>query len=333
MQSNKCLYIISATIEENKTDIKEDKQYTLNKNKSKDVCSMPNQKFNSNSDCRFLESTESCGDIWISNNRKEGRIDDVAHISRVTSKFICLDNKEWVVKIDSKGNILSKHELGDFWGSASSTVDENGDLLIIRQHNKVMRVTSNEEEPVEVFSVDPRWSILSVYFSRSSEEIILRIYVQKWHKFLTNIARYNKNGEKLFEFEYLNPDKLIVYPLFLSVNINGDICISDNFFCHVIAFNNKGEKQYTYKGSPPHSEFSPTGICNDLRGHVLVCNCHESNPSVHLLDKNGEFLKMIVRDSEDVKEPWGLCVDDDEKLYIGKKNCTMIKVFRYLKNS
>lgn len=107
MQSNKCLYIISATIEENKTDIKEDKQYTSNKNKSKDVCSMPDQKFNSNSDCRFLESTENCGDIWISNNRKEERIDDVAHISRVTSKFICLDNKEWVVKIDSKGNIFS----------------------------------------------------------------------------------------------------------------------------------------------------------------------------------------------------------------------------------
>lgn len=62
---NKCLYIISATIEENKTDIKEDKQYTSNKNKSKDVCSMPNQKFNSNSDCRFLESTENCGDMDI----------------------------------------------------------------------------------------------------------------------------------------------------------------------------------------------------------------------------------------------------------------------------
>lgn len=52
------------------------------------------------------------------------------------------------------------------------------------------------------------------------------------------------------------------------------------------------------------------GICNDLCGY-------EFNFSVYLLDKNGEFLKMIVCDSEDVKEFWGLCVDDDEKLYIG----------------
>lgn len=110
--------------------------------------------------------------------------------------------------------------------------------------------------------------------------------------------------------------------------------IADNFDHRVCAFNDEGKEIYSYdgyqEGSPQH--FSPTGICNDLLGHVLVCNCHGSNPSVHLLDKNGQFLKMIVCDREDVKEPWGLCVDDKGELYLGQKNCNVIKVFQYLIN-
>lgn len=47
MQSIKYLYIISATIEENKTDKKEDKQSTSDKDKLKDVCVIPEQRFDS----------------------------------------------------------------------------------------------------------------------------------------------------------------------------------------------------------------------------------------------------------------------------------------------
>lgn len=282
-------------------------------------------------DKSLLKATEECSNIFISIGGLMDPVDDVAHISCVTSEYICLDNKQFVIKIDHKGNILSKHELGDFWGSASSTVDENGDLLIIRQHNKVMRVTSNEEEPVEVLSVDRRWSILSVYFSRFSGEILVRVYLQQWSEYLTRIERY-KDGKKLSGFEYHKHDKLIVYPLFLSVNTNGDIWIADNYDCHVLAYNDEGDELCSYDGSKkgPQQHFSPTGICNDLLGHVLVCNCHRSNPSVHLLDKNGQFLKMIVCNRKDVIEPWGLCVDDKGKLYLGQKNCSVIKVFRYL---
>lgn len=280
----------------------------------------------------MLESTEECPNIFISIAARMEPVDDVAHISRVTSEYIYLDNKQFVTKIDHNGNILSQHELGDFWGSASSTVDENGDILIIRQHNKVMRVMSNNGEPKEVLSVDRRWSILSVYFSRSSGEILVRVYLQQWSEYSTRIERY-KDGKKLSGFEYHKHDKLIVYPLFLSVNTNGDIWIADNFDCHVRAYNNEGKELHSYNGShggsPQH--FSPTGICNDLLGHVLVCNCHRSNPSIHLLDINGEFLKMILCDRKDVKEPWGLCVDDKGKLYLGQNNCNMIEVFQYLK--
>lgn len=326
---------MSATIEENKTDKKEDKQSTSDKDKLKDVCVIPEQRFDSQtkSDWCLLDLIKEWPEILISNVGKEEPVDEVAHISRVTSNFICLDNKQWVVKIDHKGNILGKHELGDFWGSASSTVDENGDLLIIRQNNKVVKVKANKEEPIEVLSVDRRWSILSVHFSRFSGEILLRIYLQKWNKYSTHIVRYNKDREKSLEFEYHKHDKLIVYPLFLSENVNHDICIADNYDCRVIAFDKKGIEKYIYKGPLPDYNFSPTGLCNDKRGHVLVCNCHESNPSVHLLNIKGMLLSIIIGGRPDVKEPWGLCVDDNGKFYLGQKKCDVIKVFQYLKKS
>lgn len=59
------------------------------------------------------------------------------------------------MKIDQKGKILSKLVIGELWGSESSTVDKNGDLLIITQHNKVMRVKANEDKSIEMLTVDP----------------------------------------------------------------------------------------------------------------------------------------------------------------------------------
>nr|XP_034313112.1 uncharacterized protein LOC117684564 [Crassostrea gigas] len=61
---------------------------------------------------RLRESPEKCSDISISN------VDDVTNISFVTPEFIWLDNKQWAMKIDQKGKILSKLVIGDLWGSA-----------------------------------------------------------------------------------------------------------------------------------------------------------------------------------------------------------------------
>lgn len=70
-------------------------------------------------------------------------------------------------------------------------MDKNGDLLIISQHNKVMRVKANEDKPIEMLTVDPRLLILSVYYARS------HVGSEYW----TKRVRYNKNVKKISEFE------------------------------------------------------------------------------------------------------------------------------------
>lgn len=279
--------------------------------------------FISNLGLRQLSSivSEHLDDIVLS-------VKQVTHISLVTSEIIWIENKDCFMKIDHSGQILFKREIKVFWGCSSFTVDENGDVFFINEEIEVIKISSTGENPTQLLKVKDPFTICNICSSRSTGEILIRVYSQEMNKHWTHIERYNKNGERLFQFEYKEYDKLLTSPWFLSVNINGNICVSDQFESQVQAFDEKGTLLYSYGGCQPQP-FVPTGICNDLLGHVLVCNCHIFNPSVHLLDENGMFLKMIVYDREDVKEPWGLCVDDKGKLYLGQKNCNMIKVFKY----
>lgn len=80
-------------------------------------------------------------------------------------------------------------------------MDKNGDLLIISQHNNVMRVKANEDKPIEMLTVDPRLLILSVYYARSRREILIRIYSHVGSEYWTKRVRYNKNVKKISEFE------------------------------------------------------------------------------------------------------------------------------------
>lgn len=82
----------------------------------------------------------------------------------------------------------------------------------------------------------------------------------------------------------------------------------------VWVFDEEGKKFYIYKGCL-FCDFSFIGICNDFFGNVFVCN--EFYFSVYMFDMKGDFIRRIIYDIEDVKDLWGLCVDDNGKLFIG----------------
>lgn len=264
---------------------------------------------------------EKCEDISIPN------VDKVMHISQVTPEAIWFNNDKNVMRIDHSGHILGKFKIYDIWGSASHTVDTNRDVLLVKK-NKVIRVKSNGEK--ETLFI-PQYTPLSIYSSQINGDILLRVYFSFGNEYWTKISRYDRNGLLFPKFEYHKIQcSLKVSPLYLCENINADICISDSFECLVIVFDKQGKQRFSYNGRPLHEDFSPTGICNDYVGHVLVCNQHKSNPSVHLLDKDGRFLSVILHDRHDIKDPWGLCVSDKGKLYLGQNNCNVIKVFPFL---
>lgn len=67
------------------------------------------------------------------------------HISQVTPKPIWFNNNKKIMKIDHSGTFLDKFIIYDIWGSASHTVNTNGDVFLVKK-NKVIRLKSNGEK-------------------------------------------------------------------------------------------------------------------------------------------------------------------------------------------
>lgn len=76
-------------------------------------------------------------------------------------------------------------------------------------------------------------------------------------------------------------------------------------------------------------EFLPYGICTDALGHILVCDFNSN--AVHLLDQEGQFLSLVITEKQDIQCPLGVCVDDENNLYVGQQSTNTVKVFQYLK--
>ena len=89
--------------------------------------------------------------------------------------------------------------------------------------------------------------------------------------------------------------------------------------------NKSGQHRFSYTGQG--SVFLPYGICTDVLGHILVCD-HVSE-TVHLLDQDGGFLSVILSEQQGIERPRGVCVDDENNLYVGQLYNT-VTVYKYL---
>ena len=92
---------------------------------------------------------------------------------------------------------------------------------------------------------------------------------------------------------------------------NGDVVVSDSDRRAVVVTSRKGVHRFSYTGPPSGSRlFNPVGICTDVLSHILVCD--ERTDTVHMLIKDGEFLKYLLTDQSpgiDYFVPFGLSYD------------------------
>ena len=90
--------------------------------------------------------------------------------------------------------------------------------------------------------------------------------------------------------------------------------------------NKSGQHSFSYTGQG--SVFRPCGICTDILGHIVVCD--DVSNTVHLLDQDGRFLSLILSQQPDLKYPRGVCVDDENNLYVGQRFCNKVTVCKDL---
>ena len=223
-----------------------------------------------------------------------------------------------LVEADLKGNHLQ--EIVTSGGDESyHAVTQDGNL-IYRNKNKKVICKITPDRIITEFIKTGDWTPISVHSSRINGDILVSMSKDKD----TKLTRYSKTGKEIQNIQRdQKGHELYCNPCYITENINGDICASETGKGSVVVVNGSGQHRFSYTGQD--SGLYPYGIVTDVLGHILVCD-RRSN-TVHILDKDGRFLTALHLRSH----PRGVCVDDENNLYVGETYPCAVTVYRYLK--
>lgn len=128
------------------------------------------------------------------------------------------------------------------------------------------------------------------------------------------------------------------YPLFsgnsdikyITENRNENICVADWGACAVVVVNHIGKLRFRYRGhscDEKENPFLPSGITTNSQSQILTADC--DNQCIHILDENGKFLRYI--NIVHLNDPFALCVDNFDNLFVAEYFTWDVKVIKYLK--
>ncbi|XP_065942751.1 E3 ubiquitin-protein ligase TRIM71-like [Magallana gigas] len=221
-------------------------------------------------------------------------------------KFCCETNTVafFICHIYLIGNKL--HEIqtsgeDESGGGGFHIVTQDGSLIIAEQDDNVINKITMDNTITE-FIQTGNWEPLSIHSSCITGDIVVGMVMDGEAK----VTMYNKIGEEIQNIQWNDQgQKLYSYPHYITENINGDICVSDNNLSAVVVVNKSGQYRFSYTGQESMG-FDPYGICTDILGHILVCDSY--NKAVHLFDQNGQFLSLLVTEEHGLFDPLSVCV-------------------------
>lgn len=97
----------------------------------------------------------------------------------------------------------------------------------------------------------------------------------------------------------------------------------------VVVTDHEGRHRFSYNGHPPGSVLLwLCDICTDAMSHILVCD--EWSKTVHMLDKDGQFLSCLLTKSQEIAEPHSLGYDvNTHLLWVGSRD-NKLSVYKYI---
>lgn len=240
----------------------------------------------------------------------------VYHIFCKSSNILWASTDDGIVEIDEIGNILRKLDILKKF-SGEHTLTKNGELLFLKK-NCVYKLALGSD-PRILFTLPTK--PFCIHSSRIDGNVLIGINF--------GVTRYSEKGDMLHEIDLSNiKGAPYCTPCYITENINRDILVSSRSTGKVVAVDYTGRLRFEYKGHDCFNRrFTPTGICTDILGHILVGDKTIFIGNIHLLDVHGNFLAYLHTRSF-VLGTTALCVDDKHNLYVGSFG--KIKVYSYL---
>ncbi|XP_065930019.1 uncharacterized protein [Magallana gigas] len=209
------------------------------------------------------------------------------------------------IAVDSDGNLL----ISDWKSGTVNKVNNGQTEELIRLRGRWpcnLCVTSNGDLLVIMLSDDETQSKVVRYSGSTEKQTI----------------QFDDEGKPLYSGN--------ISVKYITENRNHDICVSDSWAGAVVVVNQNGKLIWRYIGHPSVTKkvpFEPYGITTDSQSRVLTADC--VNHCIHILDQDGQFLRYI--DNCDLEYPWGLCVDNNDNLFVSEHFKGNVKKIKFLR--
>eukprot|EP00105_Crassostrea_gigas_P036529 XP_019920677.1 PREDICTED: uncharacterized protein LOC105323222 [Crassostrea gigas] len=230
---------------------------------------------------------------------------------------------------DVKGNLLRTIKTKSEVNLNDIAVDGDGDLLYSDWGTKTVNKVKNEQTE-ELIRLQV-WRPFNLCVTCTGDLLVTMCSDDETQ---SKVVRYSGSTEKqTIQFDdegkpLYSGNSLMKY---ITENRNNDICVADYNAGAVVVVDESGKLRWRYTGhrsTTKNKPFKPQGITTDIQCRILTAD--SENHCIHILDQDGQFLRYINKCG--FKDPVGLCVDNNDNLFVcDYANGNVIKI-RYSKN-
>lgn len=231
-------------------------------------------------------------------------------------------------RFNTQGSLLETMDTRSGEMACDIAVTDTNDLLYTDIKDRTINKVTNGgiKELIKL----PGWNPLNICIAEANDLLVTMYNDERTQ---SKVVRYAGATEKQ-TIQFDNEGKPI-YSLnnkikYITENKNSDICVADWGAGAIIVVNHLGEVRFRYRGHPSSSRrrpFKPRGISADSKHQILTVDYH--NNCIHVIAPTGSFLRCI--DNCRIENPYGISLDQDDKLFVAELYSGKVKTIQYLK--
>ncbi|XP_056009496.1 uncharacterized protein LOC125678443 [Ostrea edulis] len=223
-------------------------------------------------------------------------------------------------KLDLNGIVIETFSSGSIYSPFDIALNKMGALIFTVSAKYVLNVVRDHKADT-LISLTGGW-IPRGLCSTAKDEILVSMYKKGQPD---KVVRYS--GVTIVQEIWRDSYGHFLFrdASYFCENANSDICVSDADGHCVVVLNSSGISRYKYSGGP-HSPFDPEYLVCDRHCHILIAD--RTKHCIHITDKDGKFLLLVDRHL--IRSPVGICVDENDILYVAERKSGKIKMIRYM---
>jgi hypothetical protein len=252
-------------------------------------------------------------------------VNDVWHISRVTSNRVWVNSYHNLILTDTTGVTIHRVTgIPSLWYIGLHTVNSCGELIYIDSKCNINKLSTDNTTVTTLLEYTSPWIPRCVYCSPTTGQLMVAMYNRGTGKVIlysdqlhpVQTVQHDNTGHSLYRL-----------PGYITENKNGDIIVSD-YYHGVVVTERGGRHRFSYTGPPSGSRLNPRGICTDALSHILVCDVRTH--TVQMIDKDGHFLSLLLTQQHGIYRPNSMNYDDKTHLLWVKSYNNTVCVYRYI---